>query len=676
MNRLHLRFCFACLLPLACGLLTSSSRAQQPWIAPTPEELHMTSIPEVPGAEAVILNRDELDDDDNHMRSIYWRIKVLSEGGVKLGDVELEYDKRGDLNGNSIGEIVGRTIQPDGTIIPFTGKPHDKLLHKDKENAYTARVFSMPAVQVGSIIEYKYTIRWDDHTFFRPYWIIQTDLYLRKGHFHWKPTTKELLGRTRGGRENIANRITWADSLPKGTEVKMTRLANDHLNLEMNITDVPPFGREEYMPPIQSSRYHVFFYYTPYTSTQDFWNTETKYWNSDTGKFTKVSGTVQAEAQAVTVGTTLEEDKARKLYLYAMTWENTDFTRKRSSQEERDEIKSADDVLKRKRGSSDQIAMTYVALARAAGLQASTVAVTDRSYLIFDPNWMDMSSQLTDLVAVVHYGNADHFLDPGSRYAPFGHLEWNHTLSAGFRQDNQDKAKMFLMTPGDVYKYSRTSRVADLKLEGDGHMTGTVTFTYEGNPALRWRHVALRNDTAEVKEQIGKEIEDLLPGGTHVEVRSISDMDNGEVPLKVIASVDGHIGNAVGSRVMLPGCLFEANRRPTFPHETREQGVYFPYTEVLQDAVRYTLPAGFTIEAAPANEVTKYQNVAAYSRTSSQTANAITIRRDLVMGELYFPLKDYPELRTFYNTFETKDHATVVLKRPTQTASSQSPAAQ
>ena len=655
------------LLPFAAGLLTSAASHAQSWNPPTPDELHMTSIPEVPGAEAVILNRDELDDDDNHMRSIYYRIKILSKAGLRLADVELEFDKRRDLNGTSVGEIEGRTIQPDGTIVPFNGKPHDKLLLKDKENAFSARVFSMPAVQVGSIIEYRYSIRWDDHHFFRPYWILQTDLYLRKGHFRWKPTSLDLTSVSRNGRENIANRITWAQSLPKGTEVKMTRTPTQRLNIEMNIADVTPFGNEEFMPPIQSTRYHVFFYYTPYASAQEFWKTEVKYWNTDTGKFTKNTSFVQSEAQAAIAGAATEEDKARKLYAYVMTLENTSYTRKHTTQEEKAEIKSAEDVLKRKRGSSDEVAMTYVALARAAGLQAAVMAVADRSVLIFDTNWMDFNAQLTDNIAVVKYGGADHYLDPGARYATFGHLEWNHSISGGVRQDNPDIATMFQMTPPDDYRFSHTTRVADVKLESNGHMGGTVTFTYEGSPALRWRHVALRNDEGELRQQIKKELEGMMPGGTDVELRTIDGLTNGEAPLKVTASVSGNLGSAMGSRVVLPASLFEANSQPTFPHEKREQAVYFPYSEMKQDAVRYVLPEGFVIETAPAPATTKFQSVAAYTLRSAQATNSITMRRDLILGDLYFPIKDYPELRTFYNELERRDHDSVVLKRSTQT---------
>ena len=97
---------------------------------PTPEELHMTSQPEVPGATAVILNRDEFTEDKNHMFSIHNRIKVLTEGGKEYGNVELDYSA--GHSGYQVTEISGCTIHPDGTKVPFTGKPYDKLVEKTK----------------------------------------------------------------------------------------------------------------------------------------------------------------------------------------------------------------------------------------------------------------------------------------------------------------------------------------------------------------------------------------------------------------------------------------------------------------------------------------------------------------------------------------------------------------
>lgn len=652
--------------------LTPAVHAQQ-WTAPTPEELSMTSLPAVPGADAIILNKEEIDDDDMHVQYVYMRIKVLTEKGLRYADVDVDFDKATDSSGFTIGEFYARTVQPDGSIVPFTGKGMDKVLEKTGVDTYTRRAYALPAAKVGSILEYRYTIRRDDHWFAPARWSMQGDLYIKKEHYLWKPTDKELSGTTRGGRETRSERLTWAASLPPGLDVIQHKLPTGRVTMEANASDVMPFANEQYMPPVYSSRYHVYFYYTPYYSAKDYWDTEIKYWNSDTNKFTGNNGTVSAAAHDAIAGATTDEEKARKLYAFVMTLENTDYTRTRTSQEEKKQIKSAEDVLKRKHGSATQIAMTYVALARAVGLKADCMLISDRSYTILDVNWMDIS-QMTDTIAVVNYGGQDHYLDPGSRYTPFGHLEWDHTITGGIRQDNKNAATQFSMTPGEPYKFSHTSRVGDVTIAEDGHMTGKVTLTFDGSPALRWRHVALKNDDADLKDRLKKEIESMLPGGSDVAIESITNVDNGELPLRVQSSIKGRIGNSVGSRVMLPSVLFESNTGPHFPHEKREQGVYFPYSEMDQDAVRYTLPASWSVESAPVDQIARYEKIAAYSLTSQQRANTITVRRDFIMGDIYFEHEKYNDLRKFYSEFEAKDHSNVVVKRTPTTASVAAPA--
>jgi hypothetical protein len=96
---------------------------------PTGEELKMTADPKAPGAAAVYLYNEEIDNDPLHYQAIYTRIKVLTEKGKELATVELPY-LRGDWK---ISDISGRTIHADGTVIPLTGKPEDLLSEKTGE---------------------------------------------------------------------------------------------------------------------------------------------------------------------------------------------------------------------------------------------------------------------------------------------------------------------------------------------------------------------------------------------------------------------------------------------------------------------------------------------------------------------------------------------------------------
>ena len=656
----------AILLPAVLGgslLAISPARAQQ-WITPTAEELSMKDLAEAPGARAVVLNRDELNDDDNHMLSRYFRIKVLTEAGKDEANVKLFAYNEQDGRGWKVDEVAGRTVQPDGSVVPFTGKPFEKVIEKNGHEKVIEKSFSLPSVQVGSIVEFRYKLRWEDNLFRSPDWDIQTDLYLRKGHFLWKPTQRELVSTSRGGHESMVNSLAWDAVLPNDQILKPVNLPNGKRFLEVNVANVAPFATDEFMPPAESTAFHVHFYYTPYRSGQEFWKTEGKYWSSEVNHFADVNDTVRRAANDATAGAKNDEEKARALYRLVSTFENTDYTRTRDKAEEKSaglkETKSAADIISRKRGSSNQIAIAYVALARAAGLNASMMLTSDRGQRLMRASYLNFG-QLTDVLAIVNYGGKDHFLDPGSPMVPFGHLDWNHTDAAGVKQTGKETE--LALSPGESYRWSHTGRVADLKLKNDGSMAGIVSMTFEGGPAITWRQRALRTDDEGLKEELRNYLEERMPGQTGVEVSSITGLLQADLPLKVIFKVDGHLGSATGSRVVLPADIFVMNDKPRFPHEKRDQPVYYHYAEFMQDAVRVAVPPEFSIESVPPDTKLAMKQAGAYGIKVELAGSTFTARRDLVIGDFYFPVETFSDLRTFYVQFQQKDRASVVLKR-------------
>ena len=72
----------------------------------------MTSQPEVPGAAAVYLNREEMTDDQLHMFSIYVRLKVLTEKGKDYANVEINYANRSDGGGTALATLPGARFIP------------------------------------------------------------------------------------------------------------------------------------------------------------------------------------------------------------------------------------------------------------------------------------------------------------------------------------------------------------------------------------------------------------------------------------------------------------------------------------------------------------------------------------------------------------------------------------
>ena len=119
------------------------------------------------------------------------------------------------------------------------------------------------------------------------------------------------------------------------------------------------------------------------------------------------------------------------------------------------------------------------------------------------------------------------------------------------------------------------------------------------------------------------------------------------------------------------GDIFETNAKPTFPHEKREVGVYFHYPYANQDAVRVNFPSGFAVESMPSGARQQFQTFALYVSAVESTPTSVTVHRNYTLGEVIFMPKEYADLRSFYNKFETKDQESVVLTvAPTTAAKS------
>lgn len=652
--------CRSYLLLSACCLALSSASVVAQWTAPTSEELSMQSLPEVPGAPAVYLYREETTEDSLRSYSYYVRLKVLTEGGKDYANVELPF---GTKAGVSIDNIAGRTIHPDGTITPFTGKPYEKLVEKVQGYKVKEKVFTLPAVEVGSILEYRYRQHYDDAYFMHPDWYIQSELFTRKAHYSWKPNNSSSY--IVDDRGSVLSSVAWTPILPKGTQVKESNLPGGGTQIQLDIADVPPLPKEVYMPPVDSVSYRVLFYYTSYKTSQEYWEKQGKFWSKGRDKFIGPKDGVKSAVNGLVSPGDSPDAKLRKLYAFVETLENTDYTRQRTSQEEHaaglKDASTTEDILSRKRGTGDQITELFVAMARAAGFKAYLFAVANRRERIFLEHYLSFQ-QLDDDVAIVNVEGKELLFDPGERYCTYGQVAWPHHYTGGLRQT--DGGVQIASTQGASYKQEHTSRIADLKLDEHGSATGSVVLSYTGDAALHWRQEALRGDDTSLNRDLKESLEAMLPGGMDVRVTKVDNLTDADKELKINYEVKGAVGAPAGKRLLMQGNLFEVNEKPKFTSAKRDLAIDMRYPTSVQDAVRFTLPDSLVIESAPNAEAEKFKGFAAFNTSSKKAPNSITLYRNVTVGETIFEPADYAELRTFYGKLETKDQESLVLTRP------------
>jgi hypothetical protein len=639
-----------CLLLLAAAFLTPSAAHSADWQQPTPEELSMTSQADAPNASAVYLFREETTDDKLHMHSIYVRLKVLTEDGKRYADVEIPYEHRQF----TITDVSGRTIHSDGSVVPFTGNPEDKVIQKSAALQYRKKVFSLPDVQIGSIIEYRYRLHYADQIVVPPTWFIQSELYLRKAHYRFVPTQHDLTS----GRNQHVSSILSVPLLPKGVAVKKI-----HDAYEVDVEKIPPEPIEEYLPPIHSYSYRVYFLYSPYDNGGEFWKDEGKHWSKQADDFMSADKAVKGMVSQWTVPGEAQDVKLRKLYAGVMSFENTDYTRQRSEREEKSEgfrtIRNVQDIVERKRGTSEELTLLFVALARSAGLKAYLMAVTNRATEVFNPNVLSMD-QLEDDIAIVNVDGKEQFFDPGERYCAYGQLHWTHTLAGGLRQ--VDGGTAFAHSPDNVFKDSKTVRVADLQLDESGGVKGTIQVGYSGSPALAWRQRALETDRKEIEHDMEDSVREELPNGLTVQIDEVLYLNDPSKQLVAKFRVSGPLATLTAKRMFVPLELFEANAKPKFLQPKRELPVYFHYGYEETDQISITYPESVTVESSPKQEQFIMKTFAALQEGSEVKRNSIVLFRDFSLAWVVFTPDSYDELRGFYGQVARKDQEQAVLK--------------
>jgi hypothetical protein len=611
---------------------------------PTDEELKMTADPKAPGAAAVYLDYEEVTDYPNHTYSFYARIKVLAEKGKELATVSTPYEPGID----KVKDVVGRTIHADGTVIPLTAKPSDLMEVKTKGFQENAVVFTLPSAEVGSILEYRLTFRREQGWTFLPDWAIQRPYFVRKAHYSFTP----------------GNYLNMMYSVNIGSDAKVVQ--NKHDSFTLDIADVPPEPDDDWMPPINTLRWHVdFFSNSEAKSGDEWWKNAGERWANWVRDFIKPTGKIKDAVAGIVAPGDSDQQKAEKIYAAVMKLENTAFTRRKSEAERKKEklkdIGRAEDVWKQQAGTDDEIALLYVSLARAAGLQVWPMKVVDRNRAIFDKFYLS-TYQLDDFIVVVELGGKDVYLDPGQKMCPFGSLHWKHTWTSGFRLS--EKAATIATTPGITYRDSTVKRVANLDIDETGNVKGTVRYVMTGPNSLYWRQLALENDADELKKDFNESMRADLPDGVQADFDHFLGLDDYNAVLMGIVNVTGNIGSATGKHFFLPGLFFESRAKHPFvalDKRTIPVDVHFP--ELSQDDVTYNLPPGYSIESMPQDANGAWPDHALLKIHSSTRDSSIEILRILAYNFTLLDPKEYSNLHDFYQKVATADQQPLVLTR-------------
>jgi len=674
--------------------------------APTKEELSMTSDPKAPGADAVYLYREEREDDPKHFRSVYARIKVLTEKGKELATVQVRYTKNFVYNatGNNssqssssnenhfdapdlghtgqdrpwdvdrfvghveVADIQARTIHPDGTIIPLKGKPADLLQQKLSNTQVNEMSFNLPDVTVGSIIEYYYQVRYD-RFLTPPAWQIQQPYYVHKARYVFYPAEQFQAFRTIGG-SGVSNSQMVGGHGDIYTDLRATSVLPPGKTLAvdptgkyaLDFTDIPPIPVEPFAPPLGTQIYQTNFYYTYTPDNKEFWRKETDYWIKDLSPYIAPTSLIRQTVAEQVTDADSPLVKAKKLYAFVQSMENTDFTVAGSVTDPGDSIPqgNVEAVLQHTRGTSQQIALLYLALAKAAGLSARPERICSRDHRVFAPEFMS-TDQLDSLLVGVNVDGKEIVLDPGEKMAPFQTLKWSRAGAGGVAFGYDGKIEI-VVTPLQPNTENTAIRVGSLNVNAQGEISGSLKIGFSGQQALQLRQLAVRSGAEAAQNRLNELLASQVPDGIDAHVDHFANLDNPEKQLVAIVPVKGVLAVHTGKRLILPRVFFESKESVPFPGvDSRRLPVDMHYAAQDQEQITYVFPAGFTLEGTPEDKKLAWEANAVYQLRSKVTPTSITSARVLARGFTMLDAKDYSDLRDFYQKVAAADQQQIVL---------------
>jgi len=674
----------ATLMVLAAGRLAT---AAEDWPPITDEEKALKDCPHQPGAPAVFLCREEINDDNASITTYYYRLKILTSAGKDRANIEIPFFR----GFSKIGDLEARVVRPNGGVVPFAGQVFEKTVLRSGRFKVTVKTFALPDVDVGCIIDYRYKkvpdrgnlpskrsleaietmlgprgkpreggIDTEAGLFFLPIetWDIQEDLFTRKAKFAYEPWDlfESLFSLARKRM-----RLNWASHRLEGAKPAMKKG-----RIELELENIPAFEPEEYMIPESTLRMDVRIFYLEGTmaSVDNYWKEESRNWQKGLDKFMHKAGEATAEAQKLVAGIDEPFGKLKTLYARAQEIKNLSYDKTMTNQR-RKELKIKDnrsvaDVLKNNYGLRSDITRTFAALASGAGYEARVVRVATRDDKFFDKNLCDFYSQFDSELAMVRVNGRDQLFDPATPFCPMGLVRWNCMGTVCVVPS--DSPPLFVMTPAYPPDTALIQRELALRLDLEGNLAGSVKVTYQGQEALVRRLEHIGDDEVEVKKDLEAEISGILPAGARVTLQKLENMNTSAD--HILATFDiavSGIATTAGQRILVPVSPLLGSGQHPFRHAQRKYPIYFPFPRREFDDIVVALPSELKVETTPPRRKHD-QEPFSYSLTCAVENGAkLHVQRDLIIKKNFFPVDQYGTVKAFFDQVKAGDEEQVVL---------------
>lgn len=503
------------------------------------------------------------------------RVKILTEQGKELGEVAVAHNNSTRLSG-----FKGRTVLPDGRVIPLSGDAKFQRKVSRRRNQRVTTV-AFPAVEVGAILDYQYELRFDHYLLMEPWYLADVIPVLRAEVLFKIP-------------EEVQAQSWLRDPYQVGikSETRKTATGTEILIWADNVPSVPdePFGLPfadvaALMLMLPTAVYNDGFE----TKLLESWPTVCDWLDELYDKARRKDGPAVKKARELATAPGARE-KAEALYRFVRdgieTIEEPGIYPAENT--------SLDKTLTQRRGDYVDKALLLQAMLRAVKLDARLVWAAHRWNGLVDIRVANPAIFDTMLVAVDLEGKR-HFLDPSDRALAFGHLRFGYEGMPALLFDKKKPEPITL--PEAPFEQNGRRALLDLALDADGRLAGKGELTLTGHHA--WQRIHWQEDDAATlkawTDWLGQELEGFQVEDLRFEERTE------EQTVRVTWSLKEREEEVLGDEASLyPSAPIGPSKQPFVQDASkRRSSVLFLFADRDEVELRLRWPEGWKLDTQP-----------------------------------------------------------------------------
>jgi hypothetical protein len=614
------------------------------------EDLEMTVYDKDSSAVAVILfdfgkayvNLNNVNSTLNIERHI--RIKILKSDGLSWADASIPLFHRGNTE-EKVVSLKAVTYTLEGGKVVETKMSKEGIFKERFNRNINLQKFTLPNVKVGSVIEYSYTIMSDFLANF-PNWQFQYSIPSRHSEF-WAYIPDFFV------MEKYMQGYLTANTY----EVK-DRTMNEYFEKIHHwvVTSCPAFKPEpfittesDYVSKINFALAYIRFPQAPIQEIMGSWEKLAQELLEAEGFGKTITGSnfLKKQAEAIVLGKQSDREKVEAIHAYVknnLEWDGQkDFTA--------DNLK---DVFERRKGTAGDINLALASLLEKVGLAVDMVLLSTRDHGFIRKNY-PMSRQLNYVVCRVLVDNKFVFLDATEKYLPVGVLPERCLNGEGLLVSKTNTGWVELSTKTKA----KSVISAEMKMEDDGKLEGTVNYLRNGYDALHMRR--------QFHEKGEKEyLKDFIAGKAwDLKESAFTEVDSVAKDVREIHNVllEQHSSLAENVVYLNPFITSQLEVNP-FKPENREYPVDYGCPQEKTYTLKLSLPDTYVVDELPKSKVIALPgNTGRYTYSATQMGNVISVTSSLQINKSLFIQGEYPQLREFYNQVVAKQAEQIVIKR-------------